>query len=282
MNALPSISPAELEDLKLCGITNAEQLRRASAATVWADVQKAQEFFPSHRFAVTEARLQQLCGGDETSQEKQQPDKEDDAWANLIIEPTRISTTGFKRRSRHHDAPQGTASTQPQANPALPNAPLPLAEMMGAEELAKDARPAQRVSGLSKNFHAIHCNRSFSTYLGAWAALMVVPSLAAMVLTPILLLGGADTKKIIFYGVLCILLGVPHMFLSRMATCSVCHIGIFSFRNYPRNKAAHHLPLLGYTLATALHVIIFFQFRCPACGTQMKLFGRHHGKPHHH
>lgn len=282
MNTLPNLSPAELEDLKLCGITNAEQLRRASAATVWADVQKAQEFFPSHRFAVTEARLQQLCGGEEQAPLETKLNKDTEAWDNLVIEPTRISTTGFKRRSRHHSEQQDTAPAQPQAKPALPNAPLPLAEMLGAEELAKDIRTAQRVSGLSKNFHAIHCNRSLSTYLGAWAALMVVPSLAAMVVTPLLLLSGGDTKKIVFYGVLFILLGIPHMFLSRMATCSVCHIGIFSFRNYPRNKAAHHLPLLGYTLATALHVIIFFQFRCPACGTQMKLFGRHRGKPHHH
>lgn len=280
MDSLTNLTAAELEDLKLCGITSPAQLKRFSAAAVWADVQKAREFFPNHRFALTEERLQQICCGEEEQEVfETKLNKGASAWDNLVIQATRTSTTGFKRR--HHrgeqpDAPQQEAPTVQQ------DSPLSQAEALDAEELAEDIRPAQRVSGLSKNFHAIHCNHSWATYFGAIAAWLVIPSLAAMVLVPVLLLNGGDTQKVITYGVVAILLGVPHVFLSRMATCSVCHIGIFSFRNYPRNKAAHHLPLLGYTLATALHVLLFFQFRCPACGTQMKLFGRHHGKPHHH
>lgn len=280
MDSLTNLTAAELEDLKLCGITSPAQLKRVSAAAVWADMQKAREFFPNHRFALTEERLQQICSG---AEEQEVPEtklnKGTTAWDNLVITPTRVSTTGFKRR--HHRG-ESAEEAQQEVSSAQQDSPLPQAGALDAEELAEDIRPAQRVSGLSKNFHAIHCNHSWSTYFGAIAAWLVIPSLAAMVLVPVLLLNGGDTQKVITYGVLAILLGVPHLFLSRMATCSVCHIGIFSFRNYPRNKAAHHLPLLGYTLATALHVLLFFQFRCPACGTQMKLFGRHHGKPHHH
>lgn len=280
MDSLTNLTAAELEDLKLCGITSPAQLKRVSAAAVWADVQKAREFFPNHRFALTEERLQQICSGAEEQEVfETKLNKGTSTWDNLVIQSTRTSTTGFKRRSHRGEQPD---VPQPEIPTVQQDSPLSQAEALDKEELAEDIRPAQRVSGLSKNFHAIHCNRSWTTYFGAIAAWLVIPSLAAMVLVPALLLNGGDTKKIITYGVVAILLGVPHMFLSRMATCSVCHIGIFSFRNYPRNKAAHHLPLLGYTLATALHVLLFFQFRCPACGTQMKLFGRHHGKPHHH
>lgn len=280
MDSLTNLTAAELEDLKLCGITSPAQLQRVSAAAVWEDVQKAREFFPNHRFALTEERLQQICSGAAQPEVfETKLNKGATAWDNLVIQATRTSTTGFKRRS--HGGEQ-TEVPQPEIPEVMANNPLPQADALGEEERAHTIRPAQRVNGLSKNFHAIHCNRSWATYFGAIAAWLVIPSLIAMVLVPALLLNGGDTKKVIMYGVFAILLGLPHLFLSRMATCSVCHIGIFSFRNYPRNKAAHRLPLLGYTLATALHVLLFFQFRCPACGTQMKLFGRHRGKPHHH
>lgn len=269
MDTLTPLTPAEVDDLRLCGISSPEQLQHADAAAVWADLQKAQEFFPRHRITLTEARLQQICGGKEQAEEERPVDKEAEAWDNLIIRPTRISTTGFKSKRHSHSVPQ-----------VQENQPLPQADKI--EESAENSRKMQRVHGLSKDFHAIHCNHSLTTYIGAFTTLLVPLAFASMIVTPILLLNGGDPKTVSFYGVAVMLLALPHMVFSRMALCSVCHMRIFTFANYTRNKAAHRLPLLGYTLATALHILIFMQFRCPACGTTMKLFGRHKGKPHHH
>lgn len=280
MDALTHLTPAELEDLKLCGITEESQLQQASAAAVWADLQKVREFFPKHCVVLTEARLQELCRGSETPAPLTTKLNEDLAsWDRLVIESTHMSTAGFKRRSRHKEEEQ--PRTEPEETPT-DLTDLPVAEQLPKIELRNSLKKAEKLNGLSKNFHAIRCNRPFSTYFGAWAAIMLIPAIASMVITPILLLCGWNIEKTIIYGVIAILLGVPHLILSRMALCSVCHMRVYTFSNYVRNRAAHKLPLLGHTLATALHVILFFQFRCPACGTQMKLIGRRKGKPHFH
>lgn len=64
-----------------------------------------------------------------------------------------------------------------------------------------------------------------------------------------------------------------YLIMARCATCPVCHMRIFRFTHYPRNRAAHHLPLLGYNLATALHLLFLWSYNCPGCGTPIKLLG---------
>jgi hypothetical protein len=38
-----------------------------------------------------------------------------------------------------------------------------------------------------------------------------------------------------------------------------------------KNKKAHHLPMLGYIGALALHVMTFKWFNCTFCGTSIRI-----------
>ena len=66
---------------------------------------------------------------------------------------------------------------------------------------------------------------------------------------------------------------VPFLFFARLTTCPVCHIRIFRFSRYSRHRGAHYLPLLGYNMATALHLLFRAFYVCPGCGTPVKLLG---------
>ena len=69
---------------------------------------------------------------------------------------------------------------------------------------------------------------------------------------------------------------LPYILIVRKTKCSVCNMPVLSMASYPRNKFAHRFPLLGYTIPTALHIIFFWWYRCPACGTPQKLLKRKH------
>lgn len=64
---------------------------------------------------------------------------------------------------------------------------------------------------------------------------------------------------------------ILYLSVAHSRKCSVCRTHLFSFRQYTRHKQAHHITLLGYVLATALHILLFRWFRCPACGSAQQL-----------
>jgi len=53
--------------------------------------------------------------------------------------------------------------------------------------------------------------------------------------------------------------------------CRICGQGQFMPRACRRNAKAHHVPLLGYIIPTALHMLVFRWFRCTYCGTPVRL-----------
>ncbi len=262
------LSPGERSDLELCGITSTNQLARISAEQLWADLQKAQHFFPQHRLSLTPQRLAQICGGQQQAEQpaaEPQQQNEPTAWDELQpLQAPQIRAAFKHRTSSRTDSHDGTV------------------EVLDKER-GIPVKKAEKVNGLSKHFHAVHCTHSWRTYFGALATLLVFPALVGLVAVPVMLLSEqAPQLSPLMYGAGFAALVIPYLIYVHTVTCSVCHMNIFSFKAYTRNRAAHHLPLLGYTFATALHILIFFQYRCPACGTQQKLFGRRHGRPHHH
>lgn len=272
MQNFSHLTPGERSDLELCGITAPEQLGRISAEQLWADLQKAQSFFPEHRLSLTPQRIARLCPAQPEAPAEQpaaaepQQQKEITAWDELRPLQTPKINAAFKRRTgaSHTDSHDGTI------------------EVIDRER-GVPVKKVEKINGLSKHFHAVHCTHSWRTYFGALATLLVFPALIGLIAVPVLLLTDqAPTLSPLLYGAGFAALVIPYLIYVHMATCSVCHMNIFSFKAYTRNRAAHHLPLLGYTFATALHILLFFQYRCPACGTQQKLFGRHRGRPHHH
>lgn len=67
------------------------------------------------------------------------------------------------------------------------------------------------------------------------------------------------------------LFGACYLIISYSCNCRICGQKCFVPRNCLKNRKAHRIPVLGYTLAVALHMLIFRWFRCPYCGTPVRL-----------
>ena len=66
-------------------------------------------------------------------------------------------------------------------------------------------------------------------------------------------------------------LGLLYLIISFSCTCRICGQKCFVPRNCLKNRKAHHLPLLGYVFAVALHILLFRWFRCTYCGTPVRV-----------
>ena len=53
--------------------------------------------------------------------------------------------------------------------------------------------------------------------------------------------------------------------------CRICTQRQFVPRACRKNAKAHHVPLIGYIIPTALHMLFFRWFRCTYCGTPVRL-----------
>lgn len=248
------LSVAEKEELSLCGISTADQLHRCTAETLQRDLAQLKDFFPNRAPVLTEERVRQLCPIEAEEQDEEQP-----LISDFRLQPTDHNpVVQFKNKRNLREELKQTKKEAPAAQDKL-----------------------SRMHGLSKHFHAIHCSHPWRVYFGSIATLLLLLPFAALLTIPAMLLTGElDSGKPIYFAAGFLVLVLPWFFIARRAECGVCHIPLFKFGNYPHNRDAHHFPLLGYTLTTALHIIFLFWFRCPACGTPMKLFSR--SRPHHH
>lgn len=263
------LSAGEIRDLALCGITTPDQLKKVKAETLWQDLQKAQEFFPDHRLTLTQSRLARICGEGAAEAAPVKRYQQSATWANLDMKARGQVLAQMKYP---HQVEEAEAEEEDDDDITEDD-----------EQLGLPIKKAQHVSGLSKSFHAVHCTHSWLTYFGALATVLLIPAICCLGIVPTMLLQGivAEPIHLVYAGAACFVLMLPYIIYSRITTCSVCHMRIFSFKNYGRNRAAHHLPILGYTIPTALHILLFFQYRCPACGTTQKLFARSRHRHRH-
>lgn len=256
------LSQAEREELALCGITNAEQLQRCTAEGLMQDLALLQRFFPNHVPTLSEKRVQSLCLAEQAETVA--------ADADILPEMTATSPTEpFKQKKNLREEIMIEREAAEQAR-----------RLRNTDRNLSPAERLERMHGLSKHFHAIRCSHPLRVYFGAWATLLLVVPFFALLAIPVMILtGDIEGGKPLYYGIAFAVLVLPWLLIARRAECGVCHIPLYRFGNYPHNRDAHHLPLLGYTLTTALHIIFLFWFRCPACGTMLKINTRGH---HHH
>lgn len=53
--------------------------------------------------------------------------------------------------------------------------------------------------------------------------------------------------------------------------CKICNQPLFVPRGVNKNAKAHHVPVIGYIIPTALHLLVFRWFRCTYCGTAVRV-----------
>ena len=65
--------------------------------------------------------------------------------------------------------------------------------------------------------------------------------------------------------------GLCYLFWGINARCRICGQRHFAPKKCLKNKKAHHIPLVGYILPTALQALLFKWFYCTYCGTAVRL-----------
>ena len=68
-----------------------------------------------------------------------------------------------------------------------------------------------------------------------------------------------------------VLSALCYLFWGLSARCRVCGQRQFSPKKCLKNKKAHHIPIIGYILPTALHALFYKWFYCAYCGTAVRL-----------
>ena len=68
-----------------------------------------------------------------------------------------------------------------------------------------------------------------------------------------------------------VIIGLMHFSATLRTRCRVCSCQFFRMRDCDKHRLAHRLPILGYSFAKALHLILFKWMRCMYCGTAIRL-----------
>lgn len=248
---IPSLSPDVRRQLKLCGITTDSQLAGGNAKVLFGELRMASELFPEEQITLTEQTIN-----------------------SIICEAQKIHGVPAKRQEKKITSvnifPAEIKSTKEEENEKIE-------AVQQTSEKAQFRRDLKKASHRSGAGGAITSGHPFTLLVGSVAALLVPLFILSMIGIPYLLLVSDYSSfgnREAIYLLLCFILIVPHLIMVRLAHCSVCHMNIFTFRNYPHHRKAHRLPLVGATIATALHILFRFRYVCPACGTEQKLFGK--------
>ncbi len=258
-----SLPEDEQAALALCGISEDAQLARIAPQALLKDMEAAAAFFPEDIDTLPELeRLEEICTQAATHTRLTRPNAEA-VWQGM---GGKTSRSGVPSAPEEPEVMRYSTAT----GRMLVDDQLEARKAISLDERRKKEDP--------RDFsHAICSQHPVAIYLGAWATLFLICGVLGLLLGVAGLLIGIDfsesSKPLLAGFVACVLF---YAFMLGSATCSTCRISVFSFRRYPRHRKAHRLPLLGYTISTALYTIFFFRYRCPSCGTPQKLFGRRH------
>ena len=234
--AFEKLTPQEREELALCGIHSAEQLKNSTLAQLIRDLQQAKRFFPGKNFTLTEERLSEFFT------ESPAEDSSVTLPQSFPGQRSAMPTTGYRSRS-----------------PRVPADP--------------DFAPDKQNNVIMHS--PVRCTHSFISFTAAFFTLFLIVPLASIIVFPVLMATDKLPQIPLEILAVCIFV-VPclvYLLFAHKATCPVCHMRIFRFSHYNRNRAAHYLPLLGYNFTTALHLIFLLRYNCPGCGTPVKLTG---------
>lgn len=250
---IQTLPEAERRSLGICGLTQDEQLAACNPAAVAADMQRALDYFPDVH-VVSLPRLEELHRRAST----------------LIKEsPIPLAEPEPEPEPKKELAPDLPPLREPGSTPK----PVPVTEFGRSGDTPSTH---ERHRGLASfkpaetKDHAIRNTRLFTVWIGAWITLLfpcALLGLASLLVTKFCLhinLPGDSLKM--WMNTCLFIVGLYFVFMN-ISLCSVCHMKLFTFRHYARNRLAHRLPLLGSCLATALRIAFTMRFRCPACGT---------------
>lgn len=258
---ISSLTPNEQEALAICGIQKDEQLAKIAPDALLRDLQVAKETFPEATFDISEDKLRSICNNA--------------ALAEDVAPPPSPEDRTPVKESRDAVSADEEAREQGESFRILPELSLRSHQHHTTKHRATALWEAPGVA------HSVHCAHPFSTYLSALSVLGLHAGVLSLLLLPFVLFAGYLDKAYLYpcaAAVTALLL--PYLFIGIRCYCSVCKMRFFRLMPYNTNRHAHTVPFFGLTtLVTALHIVFRLWYRCPACGTAIRLF---HTKRRHH
>lgn len=179
-----------------------------------------------------------------------------------------IDTSRVKNFEKYSEAPQQRKTRNKQADErvALLRAPR--------EETNRGKNPNSRwyIKGV------LHTN-PFSLAIGAVITLLLMVVLPAAIVAAGLLFVSDQfpgtlpwvPKWILVFPLALPVLGFLYLSFGLGGKCRICGQRLFWPRHCRKNSKAHHVPLIGHIVPTALHMLTFKWFRCIYCGTPVRL-----------
>ena len=272
---LQTLPEAEQKALALCGITDARQLAKISPQALLQELEQARSIFQGDipDSLLDEAHLAELCtaASQATSTFPDTAEQESEMLATNRIRPN-VTVYGVRPQQRDEEF---YVRHQPTESAFLK-------DIKQTKDPVTNLDPAKAERGKSMRFSTIRCGHPVVVYVGAFATIMLIPAglIVLALLWQVATHGNTLPPERLGIGMAIVMAILAFYFLMNYhARCTVCHINIFSLRKYPRNKYAFRIPLLGYSISTALRIFFTLKFSCPACGTKLKLSGRN---SHHH
>ena len=168
------------------------------------------------------------------------------------------------RSSRH--APKASENAVKEDMPDLIRAPRP------ETNASRDVNSRRYIRGV------LHSN-PWSLRVGAVVTLLLFAIIVvSLLITPLLLLQDGDPEGYDWvrpwwavFPFLVPVVGLCWLIWAYSCACRICRQKLFVPKKHRKNAKAHHLPLLGYILPLALHLLVFQWFRCTHCGTPVRL-----------
>lgn len=248
-DALSSLNPRQRGALALIGITSRRQLEEADGNRLWNELLEAGRLFP------------------------EEPLLSREEWEQAILPLLRTRVPCGKAPHAPEEvlpppAPPEEGSSLPAYTRTLPKLAHRRSSSDSNEQGEQGMLPYRRRR--KKGIRHQHVLRTwliaftvvlfYACFLGILAWLVHVFFYAAPHEQP---------NMLILYALLAGLL--PFALLGSVSRCSVCNMGVFSWKRYRRNRLSHKIPLLGSQLPTAIHILLLLWFRCPSCGTPQEL-----------
>lgn len=139
----------------------------------------------------------------------------------------------------------------------------------------KASNPANREPISHTQMRGIHHGAPLKVYLGAFITALFYFSIFLLFID-ILIISLTFEMGIRDFFVLGFLLLTTLLFVTfaRSCRCGICKASFFLAGKLNRHARSHSLPFLGRNLPTALHALLLFWLRCPACGTPTRLIGK--------
>lgn len=244
-----SLNQRQREALLLIGISSPEQFQRAGGDRISRELSSAFALFPEAKASLSSQEVTELLRADP------------------VYDFGAAKSAERLPDSSEPDSAEGAfRSGSPHLLPVLKRR-----YSSNGRGRAEDSRFFRRRHGLPR------CASPGLTLLGAFSVVLLFVSVVVFLWFSVQLIIFSPVRPDVSdcFPALVSLAGVlPWLVFSFRCKCGVCRMRIFSLKRYPRNKKRHHLPLLGYYLPTALHIILFHNFRCPACGTSQRLWRR--------